>query len=139
MKQITYSEENEFDKEQILNLYNDAGWTNYTFNPDNLMQAIANSLYVNAAYDGDKLVGLLRAVGDAKTIIYIQDILVLQEYRKIGIGRELMKSTLDKYSSVRQIVLLTDNDPNTKAFYEKAGLQNAGSLNLISFIKLNTA
>ncbi len=49
---------------------------------DNLMEAIENSLRVITAWDKDKLVALLRIVGgDGYSIIYIQDILILEDYQ----------------------------------------------------------
>ncbi|WP_430038931.1 GNAT family N-acetyltransferase [Peribacillus simplex] len=38
------------------------------------------------AWDDDKLVALIRVVGDGQTIIYIQVILVLENYQDQGIG-----------------------------------------------------
>ncbi len=138
MNSISYKEEKNISTDELLTLYNDAGWKAYTSHPDKLAGAINNSLFVLTARDGDKLVGLLRAVGDGLTIIYIQDILVLKSYRRQGIGSMLLKMTLDKYSSVRQIVLLTDKKPETMSFYEKAGLKTTDSLGLSSFIRIKT-
>ena len=42
-----------------------------------LKNAINNSLKVLTAWDDEKLVGLIRVIGDGYTIIYIQDILIL--------------------------------------------------------------
>jgi ribosomal protein S18 acetylase RimI-like enzyme len=50
------------------------------------------------------------------SIIYIQDILVLKEYQHMGIGSRLMDAALTKYKNVYQKVLLTDNEPATRAF-----------------------
>lgn len=70
------------DIDSIINLYSDVSWTAYTSNPSKLEQAISNSLKVWTAWDDDLLVGLARVVGDSSTIIYIQDILVLEAYQK---------------------------------------------------------
>jgi len=50
--------------------------------------ALANSLYIICAYDGDKIVGFGRLIGDGAMFLYVQDIMVLPEYqgRKIGTG-----------------------------------------------------
>lgn len=62
--------------EEILPLYEAVGWTNYTQRPDMLRDAFAGSRDVLAAYDSTQLVGILRAVGDGASILYVQDILV---------------------------------------------------------------
>lgn len=70
-----------FKLDEIVNFYRSVGWTNYLERPDILKKAYENSLCVLGAYDYDKLVGIIRAVGDAKTIVFIQDIIVLRNIR----------------------------------------------------------
>ena len=121
--------------EQIIELYEDAQWAAYTNDPENLNKAIHNSLIVWTAWDDEKLVGLARVVGDGYTIIYIQDILVPEAYQGQGIGSKFLKLILEKYESVRQIVLMTDETEKTIKFYEKNGLTNASNYKVATFIK----
>lgn len=120
----------------ILALYSDAGWTNYTQDMPKLIRGIANSLDVISAWHDEKLVGLIRTIGDKETIIYIQDILVLKEYKRQGIGRHLMKQILEKYQDVRQIILLTDTELEQKCFYESMGLKDSILTNSKTFMKV---
>lgn len=78
--QYTVKEYSVYNEEEILNLYDSVGWTNYTSNPSMLTNAYKHSLKILGAYDADKLVGIIRAVGDGYSIVYIQDIIVLPEY-----------------------------------------------------------
>lgn len=121
----------------ILQLYNDAGWTLYTNSPEQLIRAIQNSHYVLSAWDGEELVALLRAVGDGETILYIQDILVLQAYQGQGIGSTLMKMTLDAHTHVRQVMLMTDQDIGLHTFYRKVGLKEVEAIGLSGFGRVN--
>ena len=100
------------------------------------MRGIANSLDVISAWDEEKLVGLIRTIGDKETIIYIQDILVLKEYKRQGIGRHLMEQILEKYQDVRQIILLTDSEPEQKYFYESIGMEDGNISNLKTYRKI---
>ncbi len=109
------------EMDQVLALYESVGWTNYTQKPDMLEKALSNSLYVLAAYDGESLIGLLRAVGDDASILFIQDILILPSYQHQGIGRELVQQTLAEFSDVYQIHLLTDQTERTTRFYQSLG------------------
>jgi len=65
-----------YDETQILSLYESVGWTAYTDRPYVLRKGIENSLLCLAAFEGDRLIGLIRAVGDGQTVVLIQDILV---------------------------------------------------------------
>jgi ribosomal protein S18 acetylase RimI-like enzyme len=133
---ITYRELKDIDRQELLGLYSDAGWSAYTAHPDVLAEAVRNSLYVVSAWRGDSLVGLLRVVGDGLTIAYIQDILVLREYKRQGIGSSLMNRALDRFSNVRQIVLLTDDTQETRRFYESLGFESCDKGELVAFVKL---
>ena len=65
-----------YNEDEVLPLYESAGWVSYTNAPEKLARAFSHSLLTIAAWDGDKLIGLLRAVGDGETIVFIQDLLV---------------------------------------------------------------
>lgn len=133
---IRYEENRVPSKSQVLELYHDANWTAYTNDPENLLQALHNSLYVFAAFKGEQLVGLIRVVGDAKTIIYIQDILVLKACKRKGIGKELVLRILKRYEDVRQVVLLTDDNPETRGFYEALNFESCDQGQLVAFVRL---
>lgn len=122
------------NEEEILNLYIDNDWSNYTINKESLFKGIRNSLYTIGAYESGTLVGLIRVVGDGSTIIYIQDILILKEYKRNGIGSKLIKLILEKYSNVRQICLTTDFTDYQKSFYESCGFKNYKDKNITGFI-----
>lgn len=123
------------DMDSVMNLYSDVSWTAYTSNPSKLEQAISNSLKVCTAWDDDLLVGLARVVGNSSTIIYIQDILVLQAYQKKGIGSQFLKIILDQYQDIRQIILLTDDTDKTIKFYEKNGFTKVSKYKSVAFMK----
>lgn len=125
-----------FKLDEIVNFYRSVGWTNYLERLDILKKAYENSLCVLGAYDYDKLVGIIRAVGDAKTIVFIQDIIVLPKYQRKGIGTKLLKTLMDKYKDVYQMELLTDNTEKTKAFYRSVGFINSDEVGCVSFIRM---
>ena len=41
--------------------------------------------------------------------------------QRTGLGRRLVEAALEPYAAVRQKVLLTDDEPGQKAFYESLG------------------
>ncbi|MCM3784548.1 GNAT family N-acetyltransferase [Neobacillus mesonae] len=114
-------------------LYNDVHWYAYTKDLIVLQQAVLQSLDVISAWNGEELVGLIRVVGDGLTIIYIQDILVLNNYQNQGIATQLMQSILRKYSNVRQKVLLTEEAPDVRHFYEKNEFQSCDEGSTVAF------
>ncbi len=125
------------DINSIAYLYDNVGWGFYTKDKDKLYSAIHNSTCVVTAWEADKLIGLTRCVGDGETIIYIQDILVLQEYQRNGIGRRMITLLLQQYPNVRQKVLLTDNTTKTVEFYKSLGFYTSETGNMIAFVKFD--
>lgn len=124
-------------KEDLESLYSDVQWTAYTRDMDLLVAAVKNSLITFSAWDGERLVGLVRVVGDGLTIIYIQDILVLHAYQNKGIATALMQAVLEKYPHVRQKVLLTEEAPDVRHFYEKNGFASCDKGNVVAFAKFD--
>ena len=124
-----------YKETDILNLYASVGWTSYTRSPEVLRKGFENSLLTLAAYEGERLIGIIRAVGDGHTIVFIQDILVLPEYQQKGIGSALLQKILERYSMVRQIELVTDNDSKTISFYRSIGFREMLETGCVGFIK----
>lgn len=124
-----------YEESQILPLYQAVGWSNYYTRPEMLRNAYAHSLYALAAYEEDRLVGVIRCVGDGHSVVLIQDILVLPEYQRRGIGTALMRSVLERYAHVYQIQLATDNTEKTKAFYRSLGFRALDEMGCCGFMK----
>jgi ribosomal protein S18 acetylase RimI-like enzyme len=107
---------------EALALYESVGWAAYSRDLGLLVRAIRNSSFVVTARSvGGELVGLARAVSDDATICYLQDILVDPAFQGTGVGRTLLEAVQARYGHVRQTVLLTDNEPGQRAFYEALG------------------
>lgn len=135
MENLVFKEDIILNVEDISYLYNNVGWSSYTKDIDSLIKSIKNSLKVISVWDNDLLVGLIRVVGDGHSIIYIQDILILQKYQNRGIGKRLIEIILDKYKNVRQKVLLTDKEEKNILFYKKVGFSMAEEFGCVSFVK----
>lgn len=122
---------------EVTALYDSVGWSSYTSDPGTLAAALAHSPYVLTARQGGELVGLLRAVGDGHTILYIQDLLVDPLEQRRGIGSELVNRCLADHQTVRQVVVMTDNVPELIAFYRAVGFHElGGESGLTGFVQI---
>ena len=132
---IGYKKNDTISFEEILPLYEAVGWTNYTTNPTMLKNALEHSLFLISARDEEgKLIGFLRAVGDGYSIVYIQDIIVLPEYHRQGIGTQLLRQTMKHFKEVYQLILTTDSELKTVAFYEANGFTALSKYECTSFM-----
>lgn len=123
-------------RQMLEALYGDAGWTSYLDSMDKSLAGIRNSLRVVTAWDDTSLVGMARAVGDAHTVLYVQDVLVLGAYQRRGIGRALMQRLIRPYLGVRQVVLITDDTMETRKFYRSCGFEDIKDLGCVGYIRL---
>ena len=126
----------DFNFDAIKQLYDAVGWQVYTKNMPALREGYKRSLKILAAYDQDQLLGIIRAVGDGATIVFIQDLLVDPAYQRQGIGSGLVKAMLDLYQDVRQVELDTDITDKTIAFYQSVGFKEYSELGCCGFMRL---
>jgi ribosomal protein S18 acetylase RimI-like enzyme len=100
------------------------GWGLYV-NFDVSETALANSLYTATAYEGDKAIGFVRVVGDGAVFFYIQDLMVLPEYQRRGIGTALLDDVmawLNKNAPKKAYVSLFTGKAKAP-FYERYGFE----------------
>jgi GNAT superfamily N-acetyltransferase len=90
-------------------------------------RALAGSIFVATARAGDRLVGMIRLVGDGAYILHVAGLSVHPDYQRRGIGRRLVELAI---AFAREIQVGTGRCPgeftlfaNTGAdrFYEKLG------------------
>lgn len=120
--QIKYIEKtptpSEFNK-----LTESAGWG--TRENNIIEKALKNTLYSLCIYDGNKLIGYGRIIGDKTIFLYIQDIMVIPEYQGKKIGTGIMNKLLeqiDEYKKVNpDIRTYLGASKGKESFYEKFG------------------
>ena len=125
----------EYQEDEIQTLYAAVGWTAYTEDLPALERGFQNSLLVLAAYEDGELIGLIRAVGDGATVVFVQDLLVAPQKQRQGVGTALLKAVLDRYSNVLQLLLTTDSTPKTIAFYKSLGFSDLSTLGCCGFMR----
>ena len=123
--------------EDVFHLYQAVSWTNYTYQPQMLEQALSNSLAIYLAHDGDAVVGLVRLVGAGFSSIFVQDLIVLPSYQRQGIGSDLMKEALGDYKDAYQIQLVTEQTEKTLRFYRSLGFETLSTFDCTGMIWLD--
>lgn len=122
--------------ECVKEIYALEGWTAYLNSDEKLVRAFDNSLYCLGAFDGDKLVGFVRCVGDGEHILLVQDLIVDRAYQKQGIGTALFKEVWDKYKDVRMFQVNTDlEDEVDNRFYKSMGMKPLEEGHMISYFR----
>ncbi|MCK5845698.1 MAG: GNAT family N-acetyltransferase, partial [Victivallales bacterium] len=104
--------------------YKDAGWWEGKYDSDAsfIQKLVAGSHLFAAALDvNGRMIGMGRTISDGCSDAYIQDVVVLSEFRGRGIGGKIIRTLLTELRNrgVDWIGLI--GEPGTKLFYEKQG------------------
>ena len=82
-----------------------------------------NSTRVISAWDGDKLIGLVRALDDGETVAFLHYLLVDPAYQGQYIGDELMKRIMSFYQNLLYVKVMP-SDPKTIRFMSDMAFNN---------------
>ncbi|MDO8872783.1 MAG: GNAT family N-acetyltransferase [Methanoregula sp.] len=112
-----------WDNNEIADLYRAGGWWKEEYDPAAISSLIQGSFSFAVAVDKKtgKAIGMGRVISDSVSDGYIQDLVVLPDYRKSGIGREMVSALVERcvQSGITWIALIAE--PDTEKFYLPLG------------------
>ena len=118
---ITYTEEKEFTQEEVQQLFLSVGWVSGQY-PSRLYKALINSSTVLTAWDGDKLVGLIRVLDDSEMVAYMHYVLINPDYQGQKIAGTMIGMIKEKYKDYLYLEIMPEESKNA-VFYEKFGFK----------------
>lgn len=119
--EIEYRQTKEFTADELKSLFLSVNWESGKY-PEKLVRAMHNSTKVISAWDGNRLVGLVRALDDGETVAFLHYLLVDPDYQGRHIGDELMKRIMAFYEDLLYVKIMP-SAPGTIPFYERYGFQ----------------
>lgn len=118
---IEYKETKEFTEEEVEQLFLSVNWLSGKY-PDRLIKALKSSSLVITAWDGNKLVGLIRGIDDGEMVAFLHYLLVHPDYQGMGIATYLLDRAKEKYKSYLYLNIMPDESRNIP-FYERHGFR----------------
>lgn len=114
-----------WDVAEIADLYRAGGWWQETWDPEGIRPLIKGSFAFVVAVDTKtgKAVGMGRIISDGVSDGYIQDLVVLSQHRKCGIGGRIVSELVacGKAQGLGWIGLIAE--PGSDQFYNSLGFQ----------------
>jgi ribosomal protein S18 acetylase RimI-like enzyme len=114
-----------WSEEEIVKLYKTGGWWKECYDKSQIKNLIKGSFCFAVVIDKktENTIGMGRVLSDGISDAYIQDLVILPEYRKKGIGNKLISSLVDycKSKGIYWIALISE--PNQEKFYKKIGFK----------------
>ena len=108
-----------WDEVEIANLYRAGGWWKEEYDPEELPRLIKGSFLFAVAVNikTGRAVGMGRVISDGVSDGYIQDLVVLPEYRKTGIGTQIVSTLVKKCIELGISWIGLIAEPDTEKFY----------------------
>jgi GNAT superfamily N-acetyltransferase len=108
-----------WDEVEIANLYRAGGWWKEESDPEELPRLIQGSFLFAVAVNikTGRAVGMGRVISDGVSDGYIQDLVVLPEYRKTGIGTQIVSTLVKKCIELGISWIGLIAEPDTEKFY----------------------
>ncbi len=114
-----------WDEEPIVKLYKAGGWWRAYMDPSKLHVLISGSYLFAVAIDISTggSIGMGRVISDGIADAYIQDVVVLPECRRKGVGRMIISALLEGCMSRGITWIGVIAEPGTEALYRSLGFR----------------
>lgn len=89
--------------------------------------ALNNAFHITTVRDDGRAVGMIRVLSDGSYANFITDVIVIPEYQRRGIGKELMRRTVEYMKSTMEpgetIILYLMSAIGKEQFYKQFGFK----------------
>lgn len=126
---ITYKTNAKPEAHELSELFKNSGIKRPVEDLNRIKKMIDHANIVITAWDGEKLVGIARALSDFAYCCYLSDLAVDKEYQNQGIGHELVNEVQKLIGDESNLVLLSA--PEAIEYYPKIGFEKAGNSYII--------
>jgi GNAT superfamily N-acetyltransferase len=111
--------------DDIVDLYTAGGWWKDSYDKAGIPLLIAGSFAFAVAIDrtSGRAVGMGRLLSDGVSDAYIQDVVVLKEYRNQDVGKQLVRTLIDYCISKKILWVGLIAEPGTESFYLPLGFK----------------
>jgi predicted GNAT family N-acyltransferase len=118
--------------DSILDLYNSSDYYPIADKTDisRIEKMHRNADIIVTAWADDKLIGLARSISDFCYCCYLSDLCVNNEFKRKGIGTELVKTT--KMLAGKRCKLILQSSSNALDFYRSIGMEQIATAFIIN-------
>lgn len=121
VSEIVYCLETAPDPGEVAELYRRAELRRPIEDLERIQRMIAHANLIVCARDGDRLVGIARALTDFSYCCYLSDLAVDEDYQRQGIGRKLIERVQEEIGEEAMLLLLAA--PKAMPYYPHVGFE----------------
>ena len=123
MPPLTYRDRGPLDPVEVARVFDASGLTRPTADLDRIKRMFEAPSLVISAWEGDRLVGVSRALTDYSYCCYLSDLAVVKAVQGRGVGKELIRRTQALIGDEVSLILLAA--PDAMSYYPSVGFQRA--------------
>ncbi len=105
----------------MIELFRSAGLRRPIDQPERIGRMLHHANLTITAWEGDKLIGIARALTDFSFCCYLSDLAVEKTYQKGGIGKELIRHVEEAIGEESMLLLLAA--PEAMEYYPHIGFE----------------
>ena len=121
MGTISYSDQRKITPEQFAAVFDASGIRRPTADLGRMARMLEHGNVLVTAWDGERLIGVARALTDFSYCCYLSDLAVDRECQKKGVGRELIRRVQAAIGEQSMLLLLAA--PEAMDYYPKVGFE----------------
>jgi GNAT superfamily N-acetyltransferase len=122
---VVYADDKLVRGSEILELYQEAGWTTPAGRPAGAIEeSVRQATVFLTARDGAKLVGYVSALSDRVYYTHVTEIMVRQSHRRRGVGSALVRRLLEAIPGAGTVSIFAE--PDAEGFYRRFGFVQLG-------------
>lgn len=119
MGEISYRDDMRISPAQLAQVFRDSGIRRPVDDLERMAAMLAHASLLVTAWDGERLVGVARALADFSYCCYLSDLAVIRSCQKNGIGRRLIERVRAAIGEQSMLLLLAA--PEAMDYYPKIG------------------
>lgn len=122
MENILYRTDERISPEQFAQVFRESGINRPVDDLPRLAAMLEHATLLVTAWDGERLIGVARALTDFSYCCYLSDLAVIRAYQKSGVGRGLIDQV--RAAIGEQSMLLLLSAPGAMQYYPKIGFDS---------------
>jgi N-acetylglutamate synthase-like GNAT family acetyltransferase len=116
---ITYKVNKKIEPHQLSDVFKASGIRRPFDDLNRMKKMLDNANLLVTAWDGEKLIGVARALSDFSYCCYLSDLAVIKEYQHQDIGHELVSQVQSQIGDECVLILLSA--PEVMEYYPRIG------------------
>ena len=116
---ITYKVNKKIEPHQLADVFKASGIRRPLDDLNRMKKMLDNANLLVTAWDGEKLIGVARALSDFSYCCYLSDLAVIKEYQHQDIGHELVTQVQNQIGDECTLILLSA--PEVMEYYPRIG------------------